>query len=208
MIKNIISDIGNVLYEFNSDEFINKYIDEKDRKEFVENTFLNENWNLMDKGDLAFEDARKLFIQKNPKYEEMLNKLFDTSLTLCLNKNHNNISLLKEYKDNGYDIYYLSNMPTETFEVLRKETDFFDNTCKGGVISAHIKMIKPNKDIYEYFLNKFGLKADECLFIDDNIKNVASALELGIHAVQLQKIDDMEIILKDIVNDNYYYEFY
>ncbi|ASJ21878.1 HAD-IA family hydrolase [Brachyspira hampsonii] len=199
MIKNIISDIGNVLYEFSVNEFMNKYIDSEDREQFLQSSFLNENWNLMDKGDLAFNDARKLFIQMNPKYKKIIDDLFDSALTLCLNKNHNNISLLKEYKNKGYDIYYLSNMPAETFEVLRKETDFFDNTCIGGVVSAHVKMIKPNKDIYEYFLTKFALKADECLFIDDNINNVNSALEMGINAVQLKKIDDMKIILKDML---------
>ncbi|KLI31970.1 HAD-IA family hydrolase [Brachyspira hyodysenteriae] len=199
MIKNIVSDIGNVLYEFNVNEFMNKYIDEEDREKFFQNSFSNENWHLMDKGDLAFNDARKLFIDMNPKYQKIIDELFDTSLTLCLNKNHNNISLLKEYKNKGYDIYYLSNMPSETFEVLRKETDFFDDTCIGGVVSAHVKMIKPNKDIYEYFLNKFDLKADECLFIDDNINNVNAALDIGIKAVQLKKIDDMKDILQNML---------
>ncbi|OEJ14092.1 haloacid dehalogenase [Brachyspira hampsonii] len=199
MIKNIISDIGNVLYEFSVNEFMNKYIASEDREQFLQSSFLNENWNLMDKGDLAFNDARKLFIQMNPKYKKIIDDLFDSALTLCLNRNHNNISLLKEYKNKGYDIYYLSNMPAETFEVLRKETDFFDNTCIGGVVSAHVKMIKPNKDIYEHFLNKFCLKADECLFIDDNINNVNSALEIGINAVQLKKIDDMKVILQDML---------
>ncbi|MCZ9839132.1 HAD-IA family hydrolase [Brachyspira hyodysenteriae] len=199
MIKNIVSDIGNVLYEFNVNEFMNKYIDEEDREKFFQNSFSNKNWHLMDKGDLDFNYARKLFIDMNPKYQKIIDELFDTSLTLCLNKNHNNISLLKEYKNKGYDIYYLSNMPSETFEALRKETDFFDDTCIGGVVSAHIKMIKPNKDIYEYFLNKFDLKADECLFIDDNINNVNAALDIGIKAVQLKKIDDMKDILQNML---------
>lgn len=98
MIKNIISDVGNVLYEFDVYGFINKYIDEEDKKDFLQNTFMNENWHLMDKGDLPFEDARKLFININPKYKEIIDSLFDSSLTLCLNKNNNNVSLLKEYK--------------------------------------------------------------------------------------------------------------
>ena len=200
MIKNIISDIGNVLYEFDTNGFLLKYIDEDDRDSFFKNTFGDKNWNLMDKGEMSFEDSRKYFIDKCPKYKDVLNKLFDSFLTLCLNKHHNNISLLKEYKDRGYNIYYLSNMPSETFEALRKETDFFDNTCVGGVVSAHINMIKPNRDIYEYFLNKFNLNGCDCLFIDDNIKNVNAASEVGINAAELKRIDDMHTILKEILN--------
>ena len=199
MIKNVVSDIGNVLYEFSTDAFLNEYIDEKDRNSFFKNTFGSEKWSLMDKGDISFEDSRKYFINIFPKYEKAINKLFDSCLTLCLNRHHNNINLLKQYKDKKYDIYYLSNMPSETFELLRKETDFFDSVCVGGVVSADIKMIKPNRDIFEYFLNKFSLNADECLFIDDNIKNVNTACEIGIKSVQLKKIDDMSGILKSIL---------
>lgn len=200
MIKNIISDVGNVLYEFSTGSILNEYVDESDRKEFFDNTFGSKNWSLMDKGEISFEDSRKYFIDKCPKYKELINKIFDTSLTLCLNKHHNNINLLKEYKDKGFCIYYLSNMPSETFEVLRKETDFFDNTCIGGIISAHIKMIKPNRDIYEYFLSKFNLNANECIFIDDNADNVKTAIDIGINAFQLKKIDDMHTILKEILH--------
>lgn len=196
MIKNIISDIGNVLYAFSTANFINKYVDENDRDEFLLNTFGSKNWFLMDKGDVSFEDSRKHFISVCPKYEEAINKLFDSSLTLCLDKHHNNINLLKEYKNKGFNIYYLSNMPSETFEVLRKETDFFDNTCVGGVISAHIKMAKPNRDIYEYLLKKFNLNGSDCLFIDDNINNVNAAINVGINAAELKKIDYMHTVLE------------
>lgn len=199
MIKNIISDIGNVLYEFIVEDFLNKNIDKKDKEFFYNNTFNSIEWILMDKGVVSFEDSRKHFINVCKEYEEVVNKIFDTALTICLNKDNNNINLLKQYHDKGYNIYYLSNMPIETFEILRKETDFFDSVCVGGVISADIKMVKPERSIFEYFLNKFNVNADECLFIDDNINNVNAALELGIKSVHLKKVDDMPDILKDML---------
>lgn len=200
MIKNIISDIGNVLYEFDTEGFLNKYIEENDKAYFFSSTFGNKNWSLMDKGDITFKYARDLFIKLNPRYKNIINDLFNSNLTLCLNKSHNNISLLTEYKNKGYIIYYLSNMPSETFESLRKETNFFDTVCCGGVISAHVNMIKPDRDIYEYFLNKFNLNANECLFIDDNINNVNTALNIGINAIQLLKIDNMKSVLENSIN--------
>ena len=202
MIKNIISDIGNVLYEFIVEDFLNDYVDEEDRESFFNNTFNSKDWILMDKGVVSFEDSRKHFIEVcGNKYKDTVNKIFDTSLTVCLNKDNNNIELLKDYHAKGYNIYYLSNMPIETFELLRKETDFFDYVCIGGIISADIKMVKPDKEIFEYFLNKFDVNADECLFIDDNIKNVNSAIEMGIKSVHLKNIDDMYDVLKDETND-------
>ena len=199
MIKNIISDIGNVLFEFDTAGFINKNIETEDKEKFFDLTFGSENWQLMDKGDLAFEDARNYFISVYPKYKNILNKLFDSSLTLCLNMNNNNINILKEYKEKGYNIYYLSNMSIETFQCINKNTDFFEKTCIGGIVSAYEKMIKPSEEIYKLLLNRFNLHAKECLFIDDNLNNVNSALKLGFYSFQLKNMNDMRIELEKIL---------
>lgn len=199
MIKNIISDIGNVLFEFDTAGFINKNIETEDKEKFFDLTFGSDNWRLLDKGDLAFEDARNYFISVYPKYKDILNKLFNSSLTLCLNMHHNNINILKEYKERGYNIYYLSNMTVETFKCLREKTDFFDKTCIGGIVSAYEKMIKPNEEIYKLLLNRFNLKAEECLFIDDNFDNVNAAIKLGINSFQLKNMNDMSFELKNII---------
>mgnify|MGYP004625821253 FL=1 len=199
MIKNIISDIGNVLFEFDTTGFINKNIETEDKEKFFDLVFGSENWQLMDKGDLAFEDAREYFLSVFPKYKDSLNKLFDSSLTLCLNMNNNNINILKEYKEKEYNIYYLSNMTVETFKCLREKTDFFDKTCIGGIVSAYEKMIKPNEEIYKLLLNRFNLKAEECLFVDDNLDNVNAAIKLGINSFQLKNMNDMSFELKNII---------
>ncbi len=199
MIKNIISDIGNVLFEFDTEGFIDKNIESEDKDNFFNLIFGSDNWQLMDKGDLSFEGARNYFVSVFPKYKNILNKLFDSSLTLCLNMNHNNINILKEYKEKGYNIYYLSNMSIETFECISKKTDFFEKTCIGGVVSAYEKMIKPNDEIYELLLNRFNLKVEECLFIDDNLNNVNTAIRLGINSCQLKNMNDMAFELERIL---------
>ena len=199
MIKNIISDIGNVLFEFDTEGFIDKNIEEEDKEKFFDLIFGSDNWQLMDKGDLSFENAREYFLSVYPKYKNILNKLFDSSLTLCLNMNNNNINILKEYKEKGYNIYYLSNMSVETFQCINKKTDFFEKTCIGGIVSAYEKMIKPSEEIYKLLLNRFNLKARECLFIDDNLNNVNSALKLGFNSFQLKNMSDMRFELEKIL---------
>ena len=199
MIKNIISDIGNVLFEFDTAGFIDKNIEAEDKEKFFDLIFGSDNWQLMDKGDLSFENAREYFLSVYPKYKNILNKLFDSSLTLCLNMNNNNINILKEYKEKGYNIYYLSNMSVETFQCINKKTDFFEKTCIGGIVSAYEKMIKPSEEIYKLLLNRFNLKARECLFIDDNLNNVNSAIKLGFNSFQLKNMNDMRFELEKIL---------
>ena len=89
------------------------------------------------------------------------------------------IDLIKELKQKGYKLYILSNMTRHfinnsyKFPILKE----FD----GIVYSSLIKMVKPNDDIYQYILDKFGLIANECVFVDDTKTNLVTATRFGIH---------------------------
>lgn len=63
------------------------------------------------------------------------------------------------------------------------------------IISAFVGEYKPNKNIYEIALNSLNAKAEECIFIDDKVKNVEAAKELGFRGIHLdRKINDLSII--------------
>lgn len=55
------------------------------------------------------------------------------------------------------------------------------------IISAEINKIKPNSDFYLFILNKYNLKPNELLFLDDNIENVEGAKQLGINVIKVEK---------------------
>ena len=58
-------------------------------------------------------------------------------------------------------------------------SQYFDGT----VVSALVGICKPDRRIYEYLLFKYGLKAEECIFIDDLPANIEAAKEVGIHGI-------------------------
>ncbi len=49
--------------------------------------------------------------------------------------------------------------------------------------SCDVKQLKPEADIYQTLLDKFGLKAEECVFIDDRPVNCEGAQKAGIHTI-------------------------
>ncbi|WP_338022994.1 HAD-IA family hydrolase [Amedibacillus hominis] len=53
-------------------------------------------------------------------------------------------------------------------------------------------MVKPDTRIYQILLKRYNLKAEECLFIDDNEKNIIAAKEMGIHGITLDQSDQIE----------------
>ena len=65
----------------------------------------------------------------------------------------------------------------------------FADSVDGRVVSGFVKMVKPNEDIYEYLMDKFSLKADECVFIDDREDNVKAAVRLGMKGIVFQSYE-------------------
>ena len=65
------------------------------------------------------------------------------------------------------------------------------------IISAEINKTKPNDDFYEYILEKYNIKPNELLFIDDREENVDAAINLGINAIKYnsREMDLLETVL-------------
>ena len=59
----------------------------------------------------------------------------------------------------------------------------FEGLFDGGVASCEVKVNKPDPRIYQALLDKYRLRADESIFIDDRAENLlpASALGFGIY---------------------------
>jgi len=51
------------------------------------------------------------------------------------------------------------------------------------IISCEVGMIKPDPAIFNLMLDRLGVKVDESVFIDDRIKNIDGAKELGLHTI-------------------------
>ena len=95
--------------------------------------------------------------------------------------------LLEELKAKGnFNLYVLSNWDKVSFpRIEEKLKSLFDN-FDGQVISGYVGMLKPNRDIFDFLLFRYGLDASETLFIDDELANVIAANTLGIQTVHFQ----------------------
>ena len=72
-------------------------------------------------------------------------------------------TLVEQLKQRGYCVYYLSNIPEDVLDLLMHRD--FEGLFDGGVASCEVKVNKPDPRIYQALLDKYGLKASECVFI-------------------------------------------
>ena len=68
----------------------------------------------------------------------------------------------------------------------------------GVVVSAHERMLKPERAIYEVLLDRYGLKAGDCIFVDDSEKNVVGARAAGMRAVHFVEPIDLRAELRGL----------
>lgn len=197
-IRNIIFDIGNVLVRFDPlDYLIRTYGEDFETIKILHlNVFASEEWKLLDQGLLTTEEAVARIEERIPQYKDAVEKIMRTWETFLIEEITTSAYFLRKFKELGYRIYALSNYPERGFLYTESTYPVFE-LFDGKVISYDVKQVKPGKRIYEILLEKYQLKAEECIFIDDTLANIKSAEELGMKGIHyLHSNQLMELYLR------------
>ena len=195
MIKNIIFDLGNVLVKYSPENFLNKYVKKENQEDFIINIFKSKDWLELDRGTLSYEDAIEVFTKRVPEEKESIEKLFRENISSCISPIEENVEIMRKLKNNGYNVYILSNFHQPAFEYIRESWDFI-REFNGDVVSCYYHYIKPEREIYETLLNKYNLTPSETIFIDDVDANINGAKELGIGGIHLPDYKILSELLK------------
>lgn len=196
MLKNIIFDIGNTLLEYDMGSYLSKHFKDPALLNLLYSTiFKSEEWVALDRGIITEKAALKSFYKQQPQLKKEIAKVMQTWEQSLLPKTEA-LQCLQALKAKKYKIYLLSNASKKSFGYIKK-TYAFPKIAKGYLISYQTKLIKPEKEIYERFLSKFKLKAEECLFIDDLKENLEAAEKLGIRGTSFEKAEKIWKILEE-----------
>ena len=193
MIKNIVLDMGNVLLDYNPAFVLDTFCSSEEEKEIMNRELLNgPEWKLGDRGDIRDKDRFDLVKGRVPgQYHEALRNCAD-HWNVCMTPLEGAREFCEQVKSRGYGIYVLSNASDLFYVYFPKflPLDFFN----GVFVSSDYRMLKPDVKIYKTFLDKYSLKGEECLFIDDRAENVAGAKEAGFNTFRFN--GDYEQIIK------------
>lgn len=192
MIKNVIFDLGDVLINNNPIEYIKSlgYSQEK-TQELYQALATDTLWHDKDLGIYeSYFDCIPIFQMHHPQLSKEIAEFFqDSWMERVYTPIEENIVLYKKAQELDYDIFFLTNYSVDGFSYLERTYDFI-REVKGRIVSSHVHCCKPEHRIYELLLDKYQLNASECLFFDDNIKNILAAKELGINAVLFNNVQD------------------
>lgn len=188
MIRNIVFDIGGVLADFRIREFMmDKGLQGPVIKRILQASVMNPFWGKFERGEVTEEEALRAFTEADPEIAEEL-RLAYTDLSGMLTMRPFAIPLVRGLKEAGYGVYYLSNYSRKAYEECAESLAFMPY-MDGGLVSFRAGKTKPSPDMYRLFLDTCGLKAGECLFVDDTKENVRAAEALGFTGLVFTSFD-------------------
>lgn len=197
MIKNIILDMGNVLVDFCWEEdFHNKGLYGEMFERVANATTRHEAWNEFDLANLDYEGIIQNFIKNDPEIAEEI-RLATSSVGGMIRKKEYAEDVINRAKAAGYKVYLLSNFSLQAFTEAASELTYIP-LADGAVFSCDYHVVKPYPEIYNILLEKYNLKAEECVFLDDSEKNIKGGEALGIKGIVFTDLDDAMDKLREL----------
>jgi len=192
-IENIIFDFGGVLVDWNPRHLYRNYFDNEEEMEHFLRTICNDEWNIEQDRGRSLADGTRFLQEKFPEQSSLIGLYYGQWETMLKSDIPESVSLMYQLKKK-YGIYGLTNWSTETITIAYGRFAFFRD-FDGIVVSAEEKLVKPDNRIYQILLDRYNLKAESCVFIDDNLRNVKAAEKLGMLAIHFRNPQQLKLDL-------------
>ena len=194
MITTLIFDIGNVLADFIWEEYYRSFgFTEEILDRLAKATVKDPMWNEYDRGVMTDEEVLQGFIDNGPGIEREI-RLTLKDVGAMVRRNDYAIPWIKELQGKGYRCLYLSNFSEKARKECAASMDFLPY-MDGGILSYQDKVIKPMPEIYQLLIDRYQLVPEECVFMDDTLRNLEGAEKFGIHTIhfknQAQAIEEL-----------------
>ena len=193
----IILDMCNVLLEWNKDKILKAVA--KTQKDYLildKAIFQSGLWERLDLGTLTREElVDKVLSLLGDCYREKVEEVI-WNWPAYIDIYTEDFPLLTRLKEKGHRIFVLSNTSPVFYELLKDQLYPLNGILDGFVLSCDIKVIKPDRKMFEEILRKYQLDPANCIFLDDIADNTNMAESLGIKAYQVKQRSDLVDILK------------
>ena len=194
----VIFDVGRVLVDWQIRYLYERLIPEGEALDAFLRDVVTEEWHFQHDEGRPFAETSAELTALYPQHAELI-ALFgprfnDTNSAAIPGMPE----LLAELDAAGVPLFAITNFSGEFFPPFRVKYPGMFDRFRDIVVSGDEKMVKPDAAIYRLALDRFGLKAEEAVFVDDNADNVAGAAALGIHAIRFTDEPALRVELRDL----------
>ncbi|THV56833.1 HAD family hydrolase [Chryseobacterium candidae] len=197
-IKNIIFDFGGVLMDWNPRYYFKDYFNDDEKMEYFLENIAQDEWNIEQDRGRSLAEGTEIQVKKFPEWEKEIRAFYDNWTVMLKSDIPQNVEILRKLKNTDYKLFGLTNWSEETFPYALENYDFFEIFEGKIVVSGTEKLIKPDPKIWHVLLDRYNIKAEESVFIDDNTKNIKMAKSLGFITIQVFPDTDLTKELNEL----------
>jgi 2-haloacid dehalogenase len=181
----VVFDLGGVLIDWNPRYLYRQLIEDEAAMELFLTEVCHAAWNEEQDRGRTFADAVEEAAARHPGQRALIEAYHHRWEEMLAGPIEGTVRILAELKDAGHELHALTNWSAEKFPIARERYAFL-TWFETILVSGEHGLIKPDPRIFELLLERIGREAHACIYIDDNLKNVAAATELGFAAVHFQ----------------------
>lgn len=191
-IETIIFDLGGVLIDWNPEYvFLDAFNGDREKMQWFFDTICTHDWNENQDAGYPLVQATQDLVEKFPDYERYIRMFYGEWKNMLGGAIDGSVKILEALiKSGDYKVVALTNWSNETFPIAKKRFEFL-NWFEGIVVSGDEKTRKPFNDIYEITLKRFNIIPEKSVFIDDNLRNIGAANNLGINGILFNNPEEL-----------------
>lgn len=195
--QTLVFDIGNVLIAWDPRFLYRKIFADEGEMEWFLGHVCTSAWNLEQDRGRPFADAVAERTALFPDHEAAIRAFDERWEETVSGPISGTVDLLARMRAQGIADYAITNFSHEKFAIAKTRFPFLAE-FRGTIVSGEEKLLKPEPEIYRLLLDRYGLEAADCVFIDDSIANVQGAHAVGMHAVHFTGPDQLSADLRKL----------
>lgn len=186
-INTLIFDLGGVLIDWQpAYVFLKEFRGDSAKMNEFLNTICAWDWNLNQDAGYPLEKATNERIALYPEYERLIKMYYGRWEEMLGLAHKDTLAILESLKfQSNYRLLALTNWSHETFPIALKKFPWLE-WFEGIVVSGEEGLRKPDPEIYSRLMDRYSVKAQESIFIDDNRENIQAAQGLGFSALHFK----------------------
>lgn len=197
-IDTVVFDLGGVLIDWNPRYLYRKLFKTEEEIDWFMNNICTMEWNDQQDAGRSFAEATDELVKKHPDHEVPIRAWYGRYTETIKGPIQPTVDILSQIRDkNEHRLYALTNWSAESFPWARQNFEFL-SWFEGIVVSGTEKTRKPFPDFYHILFNRYNIDPARAVFIDDNIKNIKGAHDVGLNAIHFTSPQDLKEELKKL----------
>lgn len=195
-IDTVIFDLGGVLIDWNPRHLYRKIFKTDEEIDWFMSNICTSEWNDQQDAGRSFAEATEELVLKHPEHEVPIRAWYGRFPETISGAIQPTVDVLTQVKQkNAHRLYALTNWSAESFPWAKDNFEFL-HWFEGIVVSGEEKTRKPFPEFYKILFNRYNIDPARAVFIDDNVKNIHGANEVGLNTIHFTSGPELEKELK------------